>query len=147
MISKIIILAIALGITVPVALEKGIQDTMNDPKAIKEYQEYEEYAKQTIDEELHGDEIIEKFEYILDKYDGSIDVQEGEIEAYLEENDIPYEKSKVKPYDVEQVVIYAEKHGILLQLSYDVDGMFNPFSHWERCTHSYEPCLQLNINN
>ena len=143
MISKIIILAIALGITVPVALEKGIQDTMNDPANIQEAQEYEEYANNKI----HEDEVIEKFEYILDKYDGSIDVQEGEIEAYLEENDIPYEKSKVKPYDVEQVVIYAEKHGILLQLSYDVDGMFNPFSHWERCTHSYEPCLQLNINN
>ena len=143
MISKIIILAIALGITVPVALEKGIQDTMNDPANIQEAQEYEEYANNKI----HEDEVIEKFEYILDKYERSIDVQEGEIEAYLEENDIPYKKSKVKPYDVEQVVIYAEKHGILLQLSYDVDGMFNPFSHWERCTHSYEPCLQLNINN
>lgn len=140
MISKIIILAIALGITVPVALEKGIQDTMNDPANIQEAQEYEEYANNKI----HEDEVIEKFEYILDEYERSIDVQEGEIEAYLEENDIPYKKSKDKNGTV---LIYAEKYGILLQLSYDVDGMFNPFSHWERCTHEFEPCLQLNINN
>lgn len=143
MIPKIIVLVLTLGTIIPGVLEKGIQDTLNDPAKIEEAQEYEEYANNKI----HEDEVIEKFKYILDKYDGSIDVQEGEIEAYLEENDIPYEKSKVKPYDVEQVVIYAEKHGILLQLSYDVDGMFNPFSHWERCPHAYEPCLQLNINN
>ena len=143
MIPKIIVLVLTLGTIIPGVLEKGIQDTLNDPAKIEEAQEYEEYANNKI----HEDEVIEKFKYILDKYDGSIDVQEGEIEAYLEENDIPYEKSKVKPYDVEQVVIYAEKHGILLQLSYDVDGMFNPFSHWERCTHKFEPCLQLNINN
>ena len=140
MITKIIILAIALGIAVPGALEKGIQDTMNDPTKIEEYQEYEEYANNKI----HEDEIIEKFEYILDKYERSIDVQEGEIEAYLEENDIPYERSKDRNGTV---LIYAEKYGILLQLSYDFTGSFNPFSHWERCTHASEPCLQLNINN
>lgn len=140
MISKIIILAIALGITVPVALEKGIQDTMNNPAKIEEHQEYEEYANNKI----HEDEVIEKFKYILDKYDGSIDVQEGEIEAYLEENDMPYEKHKAGDGSV---VIYAEKYGILAQLAYDYLGNFNPFSHWERCTHAYEPCLQLNINN
>lgn len=140
MISKIIILAIALGITVPGTLEKGIQDTMNDPAKIEEHQEYEEYA----DNKIHEDEVIEKFEYVLDKYERSIDVQEGEIEAYLEENDIPYEKSKDKNGTV---LIYAEKYGILLQLSYDFNGDFSPFSHWERCPHSYEPCLQLNINN
>lgn len=125
MISKIIILAIALGITAPVALEKGIQDTINDPANIQEAQEYEEYANNKI----HEDEVIEKFEYILDKYDGSIDIQEGEIEAYLEENNIPYEKSKDKNG---RVVIYAEKYGILLQLTYDHLGHFSPFSHWER---------------
>ena len=113
---------------------------MNDPANIQEAQEYEEYANNKI----HEDEVIEKFEYILDEYERSIDVQEGEIEAYLEENDIPYKKSKDKNGTV---LIYAEKYGILLQLSYDVDGMFNPFSHWERCTHEFEPCLQLNINN
>ena len=125
MISKIIILAIALGITVPVALEKGIQDTMNDPANIQEAQEYEEYANNKI----HEDEVIEKFEYILDKYDGSIDVQEGEIEAYLEENGIPYERVKDKNG---RVLINAEQYGIHLQVSYDHLGSFSPFSKWER---------------
>ena len=144
MIPKIIVLVLTLGTIIPGALEKGIQEAMNDPRAIEEYQEYEEYAKQTIDEELHGDEVIEKFKYILDKYNFAIDIQEGEIEAYLEENGIPYKKRKAGDGSV---VIYAEQHGILLQLSYDYLGNFNPFSHWERCTHAYEPCLQLNINN
>ena len=98
---------------------------MNDPANIQEAQEYEEYANNKI----HEDEVIEKFEYILDKYDGSIDVQEGEIEAYLEENGIPYERVKDKNG---RVLINAEQYGIHLQVSYDHLGSFSPFSKWER---------------
>lgn len=157
MISKIIILAIALGITVPGALEKGVQDTMNDPAKIEEHQEYEEYA----DEKIHQEETKEIIQELTDDLNYDWTPYYGEIEAYLEEHDIPYER-QVNETEIDGIVftdvlIHAEKHGILLIVQYEYTEQdiwngeryvhVNPFSHWEYCTHKYEPCLQLNINN
>lgn len=101
MISKIIILAIALGITVPVALEKGIQDTMDDPARIEEYQEYKEVEQEIIAREesiARAEEELTTIQKLYIEMEGKAPV---ECKAILNEYGIQFEEAECPKNNVE----------------------------------------------
>ena len=153
MISKIIIVAIATGIGLASYIPKGIDEAMNNPQRISEYQEYKKHTdtvkiEEKIEDMAEADEakeLVNKAE--LEELEAQLEGMNAiEIQQYLEKHNIEYSFDEVTGYPYKQWCIIIPKGEYVIHIHWYDDRVEEIYMGIENVNETDSICIKYGIH-